>query len=196
MPTANSRSTEQPIDPMFLERWSPRAMTAASIPEADLMTLFDAARWAPSSYNSQPWRFVYARRESAQWAQFLGFLNANNQSWAKNASALVVLVSKLKMSTPASPTEVPSFTHALDCGAAWGYLALQAQKMGWAAHAMIGFDYAKATEALNLPAEHRVEMIIAIGKRGDKSVLPEALQAREAPNSRSPLSAIVREGKF
>ena len=107
-----------------------------------------------------------------------------------------MLVSKLKMTTPASPTEVPSYTHALDCGAAWGYMALQASKSGWCAHAMIGFDYAKATETLNLPTDHRVEMMIAIGKQGDKSILPEALAAREAPNARLPLSALVREGSF
>ncbi len=197
MPSANSRSTEHAIDIQFLERWSPRAMTGATISETELMTMFDAARWAPSSYNSQPWRFVYARRDSAHWPLFVSYLNANNQGWAKNASALVVLVSKLNMVTPATaPKEVPSFTHALDCGAAWGYLALQAQKMGWCAHAMIGFDYAKATETLNLPAEHRVEMMIAIGKQGDKSILPEALAARESPNARQPLAAITHEGPF
>lgn len=197
MPSANGRSTEHAIDTQFLERWSPRAMTGAAIPEGELMTMLDAARWAPSSYNSQPWRFVYARRDSAHWSLFLSYLNANNQAWAKNASALIVLVSKLKMTTPMSaPNEVPSYTHALDCGAAWGYMALQAQKMGWCAHAMIGFDYAKATETLNLPADHRVEMMIAIGKQGDKSILPEALAARETPNSRNPLSAITREGPW
>lgn len=194
--STNPRKADHAIDPVFLARWSPRALTGASISEAELMQMLEAARWAPSSFNSQPWRFVYARRESKQWEQFVSYMNAGNQSWAKNASALIVLVSKMKMTTPASPNEVPSFTHALDCGAAWGYLALQAHKMGWVAHAMIGFDYAKATETLNLPADHRVEMMIAIGKQADKSILPEALQARESPNVRQPLSATVREGSF
>ena len=196
MPSANSRSTDHDISPMFLERWSPRAMTGAAISEAELMVLFDAARWAPSSYNSQPWRFLYARRDTAHWPMFLSFLNANNQSWAKNASALVVLVSKKNMLPPGAAAEVPSYTHALDAGAAWAYLALQAQLKGLAAHAMIGFDMARAAEELRVPADHRVEIAIAIGKKGDKSVLPEALQAREAPNSRQPLGAIVREGPF
>jgi nitroreductase len=195
--SANPRTSEHAIDRQFLDRWSPRAMTGAAISQGELMTIFEAARWAPSSYNSQPWRFLYATRDSAHWPLFFSYMNANNQGWAKGASALVVLVSKLKMTTPMSaPNEVPSYTHALDCGAAWGYLALQAAKMGWCAHAMIGFDYNKATETLNLPADHRVEMMIAIGKQGDKSILPEALQARESPNGRNPLSAIVREGPF
>jgi nitroreductase len=196
MLTANGRSTERPIDPMFLERWSPRAFTAGTIFESELMTMFDAARWAPSSYNSQPWRFLYARRDTPHWPQFLGLLNANNQGWVKNASAIVFLVSKLKMLPPNQQAEVPSYTHALDCGAAWGYLALQAHRMGWATHAMIGLDYQRATTELKVPADHRVEIAIAIGKRADRSVLPEALQARETPNSRNPLSATVREGPF
>lgn len=196
MPSANGRSTELPIDEMFLERWSPRAMTGVGISQAELMTMLDAARWAPSSYNSQPWRFLFAQRDSSYWPLFLSLLNTNNQGWAKNASALVFLVSKLKMLPAGQTAEVPSYTHAFDCGAAWGYLALQAHKMGWAAHAMIGIDYARAAKELNVPAEHRVEVAIAIGKRGDKAILPEALAARENPNARNPISSIVREGPF
>src|SRR4029079_10675808 len=93
MTKANSRTADYPIEALFLERWSPRAFTDEPISERDLLTLLEAARWAPSSFNSQPWRFLYARRGTEPWAQFLGLLNEYNQSWAKNAAALLILVS-------------------------------------------------------------------------------------------------------
>src|SRR5262245_23185467 len=83
MNTANSRSTNYPIDPLFLQRWSPRAFTSAPMPEYELLTILEAARWAPSCYNSQPWRFIYARRDTEHWPKLLGLLNEFNQSWAK-----------------------------------------------------------------------------------------------------------------
>ena len=92
MTQANSRTADYPIDALFLERWSPRAFTGEAIPERQLSSLFEAARWAPSSYNSQPWRFLYARRDTEPWPRFLGLLNEYNQSWARNAAALVILV--------------------------------------------------------------------------------------------------------
>src|SRR5258707_5045349 len=97
---ANRRTAAHPIDPLFLERWSPRAFTEDAISEPQLMTLFEAARWAPSSYNSQPWRFLYARRGTPSWDKFLGLLNEFNQSWAKNAAAIVIVVSSQTMLPP------------------------------------------------------------------------------------------------
>ena len=91
------------------------------------MILFEAARWAPSSYNSQPWRFLYARRGTAHWDKFLGLLNAFNQSWAKDASVLIILVSNSVMLPPGADKAVPSHSHSLDAGAAWENLALQAR---------------------------------------------------------------------
>jgi len=123
MTEANSRTADHPIDPLFLERWSPRAFTGETIPEAELLTLFEAARWAPSSYNSQPWRFLYARRDTPHWEKFLGLLNAFNQSWAKAAGAIVILVSKTHMLPPGAPSEIPSHSHSLDAGAAWAQFA-------------------------------------------------------------------------
>jgi nitroreductase len=196
MTTANSRSTDYPIDPLFLQRWSPRAFTGAPISEYDLSTILDAARWAPSSYNSQPWRFIYARRDTEHWARLLGLLTESNQLWAKNASALVILVSKTAMLPRGADKEVPSWSHSLDAGAAWCSLALQATRSGWAAHGMVGFDRERAVSELGVPDGYRVECAIAIGKRGDKSILPEALQTREAPNDRVPLSQLGGEGSF
>jgi len=99
MTTANSRSTDYPIDPLFLQRWSPRSFTAAPISEYDLMTILEAARWAPSAFNSQPWRFIYARRDTAHWPKLLGLLTQSNQLWAKNASALISALVRQKPST-------------------------------------------------------------------------------------------------
>jgi nitroreductase len=196
MAHANSRTADHPIDRLFLERWSPRAFTNEAISERDLLTLLEAARWAPSSFNSQPWRFLYARRDTEPWAQFLGLLSVYNQSWAKNAAALLILLSKTTMLPRGAEKEVPSPTHSLDAGAAWANLALQATRSGWAAHGMAGFDVPRTATELGVPADYRVEAAIAIGRPGDKSLLPEALRAREEPSGRLPLSQLVSEGRF
>jgi nitroreductase len=196
MTQANSRTAEHPIDPLFLERWSPRAFTDETISERDLLTLLEAARWAPSSFNSQPWRFLYARRDTAHWPQFLGLLNEYNQSWAKKAAALVILVSKTTLLPRGADKEVPSYTHSLDAGAAWANLALQATRSGWAAHGMAGFDVPRTAAELGVPPYYRVEAAIAIGRPGDKSLLPESLRAREQPSDRLALSQLAMEGRF
>ncbi len=196
MTTANSRAADHPIDPIFLERWSPRAFTGEEISEHTLRTMFEAARWAPSSYNSQPWRFLYARRDNAHWDKFLGLLNPFNQSWAKTASAIVFVVSSETMTVPGKDTPVPSYSHSFDAGAAWGYLALQAAFMGWQAHGMAGIEYDRIYTELKVPAGFRVECGVAIGRQGPKTMLVEALQAREAPSPRKPLKEIVFEGGF
>jgi nitroreductase len=196
MPRFESRTSDYPIDPLFLERWSPRAFTGEGIEEAELLTLFEAARWAPSSYNAQPWRFLYARRDTPAWPRFLGLLNESNQLWAQRAAALVVIVSNSLMLPPGADKPVPSHTHSFDTGAAWAQLALQAVRRGWYAHGMIGFDVARAFATLNVPEGHRVEAAAAIGRRGDKSLLPERFQAREVPGDRVPLAQLALEGGF
>ena len=192
----NDRKPDHPIDSMFLERWSPRAFTDEGISEADLLTMLEAARWAPSSYNSQPWRFLYARRGTPAWDGFLDLLVPFNRGWAKNAAALVILVSDPLMLPPGAERHVPSHSHSLDAGAASGFLALQANRMGWHVHGMVGFDMERAFAELNVPAGHRVEAAYAIGRRGDPATLPDLLRAREAPNGRKPLSELAFEGGF
>ena len=123
MTTANGRTADHPVDTMFLERWSPRAFTGEPIAPVDLLTMLEAARWAPSSYNSQPWRFIYALRDTAHWEPFLDLLVPFNRSWAANASALVILVSNLLLRPPGSNEDVPSRTHSFDTGTASGYFA-------------------------------------------------------------------------
>ncbi len=194
MTTANGRTADHSIDKIFLERWSPRAFTEETISAADLNVLLEAARWAPSSYNSQPWRFLYARRGTAHWDKFLDLLIPFNQGWAKGAAALIVVVSKTTMRQ--GDKDVPSHSHSFDTGAAWAGLALQATLKGWQAHGMVGFDMSKAAAVLNVPEGYRVEAAVAIGRQGDPASLPEALAAREKPSPRNPLGDIAFEGGF
>ena len=194
MTTANARESRHDIDPLFLERWSPRAFTGDAVPEAELLAMIEAARWAASSYNSQPWRFLYAIRGTAHWDAFLGLLNEANRSWAQQAGALLVLVSNSLMRVPGAEREVPSHSHSLDAGAASANFALQAARMGWQAHGMVGFDRERAFAELRVPQGYRVEAAYAVGRVGDPAQLPEALRAREAPNGRRPLAEIALAG--
>lgn len=191
MKTLNERTTEYPVDDIFLKRYSPRAMSGETITKEELMTLFDAARWAPSSYNLQPWRFIYAVRDTPEFENHFSFLGDFNKAWCKNASVLVVTISRR-----IDEQKRVGVTHSFDTGAAWENLALQAQSMGLIAHGMSGFDYDLAKKGLNVPDDYSVEMMIAIGKHGKVENLPENLHAGEKPNDRKTLNEIVFEGKF
>ncbi len=160
--------------------------------DEELMTLFEAARWAPSSYNNQPWRFIYAKRETPSWELFFNFLGAFNKQWCINASTLVVVVSKKTFDYNGKP----SVTHAFDTGAAWENLAIEASARGLVAHGMEGFDYDAARTQLGVPDDHEVHAMIAIGKPGKKEDLPPDLQEREVPSDRRPLQEIIMEGRF
>lgn len=186
------RIADHPIDTLFLDRWSPRAMTGEPISPTDLMTLFEAARWAPSANNNQPWRFLYALRDSQQWPLFFDLLVEANKVWAYNAAALLVIVSK----TSFDHNGKPSITHSFDCGAAWASLALQGSLKGFVVHGMQGFDYARARTELAIPDDFQVEAMAAVGMPGPKESLPEALQKRELPNERKKLAETVCEGVF
>lgn len=194
MTSFEGRTADHPIERIFLERWSPRAMTGEKIDQATLLTIFEAARWAPSSYNSQPWRFLYAHRETPQFDKLLGLLVEANQGWAKNAAVLMVAVSKTTMAPRG--TEMPSHSHSFDAGAAWANMALQATALGWHAHGMTGLDIPRAAAELHVPEGYRVEAAIAIGRKGDKSSLPEAMQGMEAPNGRDAVGKFAFEGDF
>ncbi|HET8538914.1 MAG TPA: nitroreductase family protein [Anaeromyxobacter sp.] len=193
---ALARVPEHPVDPLFIERWSPRAFTGEELPEATLMSLFEAARWAPSAMNAQPWRFVYARRGTPAFERFLSVLAPANQAWASHASALIAVVSATTLTLPGRADPVASESHSFDAGAAWAQLALQAHLSGWSTHAMGGFDRERANEALAVPADHRLEVFVAVGRRGDVASLPEWARKREHPNDRKPVAELVREGTF
>jgi len=192
----NGRQADYPVSPLFLARWSPRAFTGEPIPIETLLTIFEAARWAPSASNSQPWRFVYARRDTPAWDSFLRFLIPYNQSWAHATSALVVVLSKATFTSPGKTEKTTSWTASFDTGAAWASLAFQAHKLGWAAHGMGGFDHEAARRVIKAPEEYRLEAVVAIGKRGEPESLPKRLQANEKPNARRPLTETVFEGEL
>ncbi len=192
MISANHRTAAHDIDPLFLERWSPRAYDGSALTDEELMTLLEAARWAPSASNVQPWRFLYARRDTPAWATFLGLLIPFNAAWAERASVLFVIASDTV--TQGTNGEQPSHSHSFDTGAAWALLALQATRLGLQAHGMLGFDIPRAQAELNVPERYRIEAAVAVGRQADKSILPAQLQEREQPNDRNPIAGFAFEG--
>ena len=187
-----ARKAEYDIDPIFLNRWSPRALSGESLTDEELMPLFEAARWAPSSYNAQQRRFLYAKRGTAHWDTFFNLLVDGNKMWAKNAAALVVVISRKNFEF----NEKPTITNVFDTGAAWENLALEGARRGLVVHGMQGFSYDGARKALAIPDHYEVCAMIAIGKRGKIEDLPEKLREMEAPNGRRPLKEIAIEGMF
>ena len=186
------RTPDWPIEPFLYKRWSPRAMSGDNLNNEEIMSLLEAARWAPSSYNAQHWRFLYATKGSAHWDKFLALLVEGNLAWAKKASLLIVVVSR----TTTEPDGNPVRTYSFDAGAAWQNIALQASAMGLVSHGMQGFDYDKARTELNVPDDFSIEIMIAAGKPGEIENLPESARQREAPNSRKPLAEIIIDGGF
>ncbi|SCZ52367.1 nitroreductase family protein [Thiohalomonas denitrificans] len=185
------RHPDYPIDPIFRDRWSPRAMSGDPVERSELMLLFEAARWAPSSYNNQPWRFVYALRDSVGWERLFGLLVEFNQSWASGAGALVLIASKQTFDNGKA-----AVTHALDAGAAWENFALQGSLNGLVVHGMEGFDYQRARTELGVPDDHDVLAMAAIGRPGRVEELPEPLREREVPSDRKPVSEWAFESRF
>lgn len=191
-----SRHAEAPVDAQFLNRWSPRAFTGKPLSTQALHSLFEAARWAPSTSNTQPWRFVYGLAGSAGFDAIFNTLVPFNQGWARQSSALIAVLSATSATPPGGTEAKPSPNHAFDTGAAWMSLALQAESIGWRTHAMGGFDADALRVALGVPDGFAVHCVVAVGEQGPKESLPAALQEREVPNGRQPLSAMVCEGRF
>ncbi|MDN3506328.1 MAG: nitroreductase family protein [Simkaniaceae bacterium] len=180
------------IQPLFAKRWSPRSMTGETMTDEELMPLFEAARWAPSSYNEQPWTLLYAKRDTPEWEVLFDLLVEPNKLWCKNASVLILFVSR----TTYARNNKPYPTHTYDTGAAWMSMALEGSERGYVVHGMSGFDYEKARSALNIPEGHTVEAMAAIGKPAPKEALPEALQKMEEPSDRKPISEFAIPGPF
>lgn len=193
---ATARAPDHPVQDLFVNRWSPRAFDSSKMPEADLKTILEAARWAPSAFNIQPWRFVYALRGDAHWDRLVNLLNPFNRDWAQHSSALVYLFSDSEIDGKDGKPGRPNATHSFDAGAAWAYLALQATALGYHAHGMAGILKEEIHEALEVPVRYVPEVAVAIGRRGEASMLPEGLQAREVPSPRKPLEEIAYAGSW
>lgn len=187
-----ARVTTYPVQPFILSRWSPRSMTGEPMSDEELLPLFEAARWAPSAYNSQPARILYAKRGTPAWELFFDLLVDFNKEWCKNAAALVVMVSRDTF----EKNNKPSVTHSYDTGAAWMSIALEGAARGYVVHGMSGFNFEKARQVLEIPEGYTVEAMAAIGKRAPKENLPPEIAKMEAPSTRKPLSEIIMEGKF
>jgi len=183
------RKAEYPVDDIFINRWSPRAMSGDPVSKDELMSLIEAARWAPSSFNNQSWRFLYSLKGSDTWDTYFNLLLEGNQTWVKNAGALVVILSK----TTFDYNGKPSKTHAFDSGAAWQNFALQGSINSLVIHGMQGFDYDRAKSELQIPDEYEVQAMAAIGKPGDPDDLPEALREKDIPSGRKNVSEIALE---
>jgi nitroreductase len=137
-------------------------MTGEELSDDDMMSLFEAARWAPSSSNNQPWRFIYAKRNTEYWDKLFNLMVEGNKLWAKTAALLVVVISRKNF----EHNKKPSKTYQYEAGSAWENLALEATSRGLSAHGMAGFDYEKARTDLNIPDNFDVMAMIAIGKIG------------------------------
>lgn len=173
---------------LLLSRWSPRAFADREVSSEDLKSLFDAARWAASSYNEQPWRFLVGRRGDDTYKKIFDSLVEFNQGWAGSAPVLVLSVGKKTFTHSGTPNY-----HALhDTGAATANLGLQATARGLHTHSMAGFDHDKARSLFGIPADYDIGAVTAIGYFGDPNSLPDQLrQTEESPRQRKGLEEFV-----
>lgn len=189
------RTPDHPIDSIYVNRWSTRAFSGEAIPDSILFSAFEAVRWAPSGGNTQPWRLIYVKRDTAQWDALFATLAERNRQWATRASALVLFVSNT-LRTRANDQPELLRSHSFDTGAAWSNFAHQLVKLGWATRAIGGFDREAARRLYSIPDHFSLEAVIAVGKPTDPSVLPEDFAKVDKPNSRLPVKELVSEGKF
>ena len=173
---------------LLVERWSPRAFARFEVEDATLARLIDAARWSPSCFNEQPWRFYTSNRQTFQ--SHLALLGEKNQTWCKDASVIGFLVGKKHFTHNGRENH----SYALDCGAAWMAMTLQARTEGLYTHGMAGIQHEKIAAYFNLDTEQEeVLMGFAIGKLGDPAQLAEAPRAKEFPSARKALQEIWRQ---
>ncbi len=183
--------TSAPVGDQFLARWSPRSLLAEPLPEGHVQALLEAMRWSPSCFNEQPWEIVYATSETDR-ARIAECLADANRVWAAKAPFLAVIAARKSFTQNGKPNRWAGF----DCGAAWMSLALQAERLGYRAHGMGGFDVDKAHELLGIPRDtHEPIAALAVGLQGPVDALPEKLQEREKPSDRRALAEFAFEGR-
>ncbi len=186
--------TEAPIHPLLAVRWSPRAFSDRPLTPDILKAIVEAARWAPSSFNEQTWRFLLATKESPEaYEKLLNCLMEPNRVWAKDAPVLILVAAKLNFSHNGKPNR-----HALhDVGLSVGNLTVQATSMDLILHQMAGFYVDKAREEFGISAEYEPVSILVLGYHGDANILPESLAEKEsAERTRKPLSEVVFENTW
>jgi nitroreductase len=186
--------TDSPIHELIRMRWSPRAFAATPVTPEVLRSLFEAARWAPSSNNEQPWSYIVAiQDDKVNFDKIAGVLGESNAVWAANAPMLAIAVARLTFAKNNAPNRSAQY----DVGGATALLSLEATSRGLFVHQMAGFDREKAREVFGIPAEYEALAVLAIGYPGDPASLSEKLQARElAPRTRKPLSEFLMTGSW
>ncbi len=187
-------ATQHPIHELLGQRWSPRSFSDRLVEPEILRTLLEAARWAPSSFNEQPWSFMVATHDDpSAYARLLSCLAAGNAQWAARAPVLILSVAKLNFTQSGKPNR-----HAFhDVGLATENLVIQATALGLVAHQMAGFDVEQARRLFGIPQGYEPCTVIALGYLGVPESLPEQLRARQlAPRSRKPLSGFVFTGRW
>lgn len=187
-------TTDFPIHELIRDRWSPRAFSSKPIERAVLASLFEAARWAPSSSNEQPWGYLVATKNDIEnFAKAISVLVEFNANWAKEAQVLAIAVSSLTFHANGTPNRNAFY----DTGAATALLCVEATARGLAVHQMAGFDSAKAKQVFGIPEGWEPIAAIAIGYPGDPQSLPDKLRDREvAPRTRKPLTEFVMSGHW
>lgn len=178
------RTPAYDVSPLVVSRWSPRSMTGEHIEDNVMYALFEAARWAPSSRNNQPWHFCYAQRAGDAWNTYLTFLPDRTLEWAKDAALLLVVLSRNEY----DGREIRSASFST--GAAWQNLALEATRRGVVAHPIGGFDREAAREQLSIPSTYTLEIMSAVG-------VPKVLERKDKePTNRKPVSDIISKRTF
>lgn len=186
--------TQFPLHDLLTQRWSPRAFSEQAVGQDQLHVLLEAARWAPSSSNEQPWRFIVATKEAPEdYDRLLACLLEGNRKWADRAPVLMLSVARMDFEEDSRPNR-----HAFhDVGLASENLLLQATALGLVAHPMAGFDVERARAELKIPSGYEPVAMIAVGYPGELSVLPEYLQQRELkPRERKPTAEITFSGQW
>jgi nitroreductase len=184
---------EHDVLDVIQRRWSPVIYSPETVETEKLLTVLEAARWAPSSYNEQPWSFLVARKEEPEeFARMLSCLVPGNVTWAQHVPVLILSVAKRHFERDGKANR-----HAWhDTGIATGFLMLQAAELGLLAHGMAGFDPEKARQLYGIPESHEAVAAIALGYPGDESGAPEELRKRNVRRPRRPLDQFVFAGKW
>lgn len=193
--TDRTAPAAHPIAPVLAARWSPRSFEDRAVSDAALAQVFEAARWAASCVNDQPWNYVVARKDhdAEAHAKLFACLSANNQAWAGRAAVLILGVARTHFAANGNPNRHAAY----DLGQATANLAAQAAADGLQVHQMAGFDAAKAREAFGIPEGFDPLVMVALGHPGPAAALPEALAAREtAPRTRKPIGEFVHLGAW
>jgi nitroreductase len=169
------------------ERWSPRAFSDEKVEESDLMGILEAARYAPSCFNEQPWRFIVAKEEE-DIEKVRGTLAQANRVWASKAPSFIIILSKKTFTYNGKD----NYWHMFDAGTAWGYLSLEAQRRGLITHAMGGYDRKQIEEIFKVPKDYSIIAILAVGKYGNIEDLPSELREREVPETRKNIEELLK----